>query len=162
MNDDILESSVKVIEYIASEVSAEKQLMYKFKLPYVKTFFLPGILAVSWVFQNLHGFSQSAKSRRKKKLSISQSFHKTTAKCAPSLALFPGFRRHAVFMQQNIYSRVYWARQRSENVFVQFLRYPIHRSVHQKSEIFLLIFSLKHSLDNIQQATFYNRLCSPM
>ena len=66
MNDDILESSVKVIEYTASEVSAEKQLMYKSKLPYVKTFFLPGILAVSWVFQNLHGFSQSAKSRRKK------------------------------------------------------------------------------------------------
>lgn len=66
MNDDILESSVKVIEYTGSEVSAEKQLMYKSKLPYVKNFFLPGILAVSWVFQNLHGFSQSAKSRRKK------------------------------------------------------------------------------------------------
>lgn len=66
MNDDILESSVKVIEYTGREVSAEKQLMYKSKLPYVKTFFLPGILAVSWVFQNLHGFSQSAKSRRKK------------------------------------------------------------------------------------------------
>ena len=57
MNDDILESSVKVIEYTGSEVSAEKQLMYKSKLPYVKNFFLPGILAVSWVFQNLHGFS---------------------------------------------------------------------------------------------------------
>ena len=38
MNDDILESSVKVIEYTGSEVSAEKQLMYKSKLPYVKNF----------------------------------------------------------------------------------------------------------------------------
>lgn len=39
MNDDILEPSVKVIEYTGSEVSAEKQLMYKSKLPYVKNFY---------------------------------------------------------------------------------------------------------------------------
>ena len=38
MNDEILESSVKVTEYTESEVSAEKQLMYKSKLPYVKIF----------------------------------------------------------------------------------------------------------------------------
>ena len=71
---------------------------------------------LTWYISRFLGFSKSSrlfpvcKISAKKKLSISQSFHKTTAKCAPSLALFPGFRRHAVFMQQNIYSRVYWAR----------------------------------------------------
>lgn len=88
MNDDILESSVKVIEYTGSEVSAEKQLMCKSKLPYVKNFFLPGILAVSWVFQNLHGFPSLQNLGEKKALHFAE-FSQNDGKMRAFTSLVP-------------------------------------------------------------------------